>query len=197
MLAMSPDSTVDPARRSQAHNTLSQYVKDGLIKLCDSGRTQTVFDPFAIGVLGKTDGTEFTRQDKVYVLSQAELQKIQHLLKAGGMWPKWADIWCGVPMAEIGTDPKESPNLPASSANSCLPFQTFKARAEGKFTRNLDSIYKHRSDTNRKQPYKEAFNEDGTVNEPVFIKIAESRGEWNDGMSVLSNAAASTLWRVK
>lgn len=183
VLAMSLGGEVDRARASKVHEALLRHWRDGLIKLQDTARTQTVAIPLLVGTFEQFTGQPNrqinrhrlgpTLQCKVYALEATQLKKVKSLLLADSLWSMWGDRFCGA----------FSEGLPlvrenALDAHTHVPFKTFKKFAESKFEGHLDNVQKNR----KRSPYSAAFNGDGTVNRPKFIEIAISRGEWkNDG----------------
>lgn len=176
LLAMSEGGITDPARACRASNALSQYMKDGRINLVDTGSTRPVLNTFGMWIVGKDGGSKnspFTLEQKVFSLSWIELQKVRELLIRDNLWSSWGDRWCGykVEVSEPLVDK-------STKANTKVRFQEFKRRIVGKFTGNIDSLHRHRNDTDRSQPYATAFNDDGSVNEDEFQTVAIARGEW-------------------
>ena len=122
-----------------------------------------------------------------YSLRHLELLKVAELLRDSGNWPANADFWCGVWAVAAVVDPAPVPG-------SQMSLKAFRAFATDKFKGSLTSVFNDRNKADRKSPYKEAFNEDGTVNRDKFVAKAIDRFEWNEGQANLVVASRVIMY---
>lgn len=117
----------------------------------------------------------------------ADALKARENFEGGGIWGEGVQRWCDVwGVAEVPA------NVP--SENTHMRQEDFKNSIGGKFKGNLGSVCKNWNRKDSPSPYRDAFNENGSVNEHRFIEIAKSRGEWNEGASTQHlRAVASAL----
>ena len=207
----------DWARTKTVEEKLLKLHGGGLLKLDDTGRKNYVPNPVFIGSFRQSN-TDLSYQQRrgeqarsdyasrvlsssserakttttallvgitAYSLRHSELLKVADLLRNSGNWPANADFWCGVGAVAAVVDPAPVPG-------SQMSLKAFRAFATDKFKGNLTSVFNDRNKADRKSPYKEAFNEDGTVNRDKFVAKAIERFEWDEGQANL--VAVASPW---
>lgn len=158
----------------------------GLIKLSESGQTKTV--PGMPLFFTRSAGLITTPSVAYPVLqvSIEDLLKVRGLLKAESCWSGLADVLTGFVDVAVAEDQGDRTHV---------PLQTFILRSDGKYKGSTLIDSHHRNRPRGSGPYVKAFNSDGTVNEPEFIRIAKIRSEWDDGAINLSRAMGAVISR--
>lgn len=174
LLAHSPNGDDTGDRHQRAASLIRSLIHDGRLTSTPSGHVKQV-PRLVLMVAGPRTVKTRALTYEPHLLLLSEIDKRRQRFIEAGLWSTLCD-------ALLGSDTVASVAATGeTSLNTSLPVQTFIQRARGCYTGKslIESLHKNRDAKDRKpSPYIAAFNADGTVNEPKFIDIAKSRGEW-------------------